>query len=356
MSATNELQSDALDRLISELGISREPIATLLDQSRKDLNTAKRMGDDEQARILQKTQRWLDILDKQNKASEEMAEALFNACCRSLEGPREKILEGLKWTLVGFEHRIEAEQPIDVDSSSRFHVRWDAINGVGFWRTDQCETSPVSVLEIVRDAAETDGGFSRTASDLIATSIIGELRTGQLQLMRLRIRRDESSLEETVFELLPRGAHSAVGLNEGDPATTVAFSGAEDEICLATELEARLGAEAPGLAAMLDEAACETAEVDYHFCLATPAGSDWAAENSRRIEVGRQSHGRAVLRRRINEVAEQYKQSPTVITNCFVAIASYKLHSCQLAGDLEGAFVYGNTLKSLAPIILSEVR
>jgi hypothetical protein len=204
-------------------------------------------------RILEKAQSWIEFLEGQAGALTETASRLADQLVASgvmvsLDASQDSTDDGgmagvvnrLEWTLTALESWIEERQP---SSATRLRIRWIDWDGLVSWVAEkQDRTDPTSLEEIVRDGAEVEGEFSPEAAESIARLIVAGLRSGEVQLTRLRQLPHETTSNESIFELVPRGvAYEAVAQTEG--------------CLLAPEIEAQLGNDLTSqLAALVDDA------------------------------------------------------------------------------------------------------
>ena len=151
------------------------------------------------------------------------------------------VVDRLEWTLTALESWIEERHP---PGATRFRIRWIDGEGLVSWvAQEQDRTEPTSLQAIVRDGAEVEGEFSPEAAGPIARLIVAGLRSGEVQLTRLRQLSHETTSNESMFELVPRGE-----------AYEAAVAETEDGL-LEPEIEAQLGNDVTSqLAALVDDA------------------------------------------------------------------------------------------------------
>lgn len=278
MSTLKLASSDGFNQLFAQLGLFNEQshqtgpkvgISLVLETTDKDIENARQIDDESQVRILEKTRRWLGSLQRQAKRLSSNASELYERCVGSnvfdgSVGYDFKIVEQLEWTLAGFEHSIEdlrptADQP---ESLLKFHIRWAGDDGTCFWSERDLES--VSLLALLRDAAEVDGQFEPILAGSIAQQVARDLRSDALQLMWFRPVDRES--DEAVFEFIRRGTEvepeeQAIDFTE-DPGFEY-----EDGLILSIEIESQLGTlERAAVARFVDDGVCEL--VRQHVSLA----------------------------------------------------------------------------------------
>jgi hypothetical protein len=235
---TESLQEeDIIDGLVLEVaGVEEsqptendEPsVELLLEQTRLDAQAAESMNDEKQARILRKTEQWLGELQRQAFKLTQIATALYERCIDAsgslVENIREEQIEQLEWLLVGLEQWVESEKPRSPATPSvpLFHVRWGGNDGIGFWTRGKTETEHISLRLVLAELADTEA-LSPPMGARVVDQILEDLRTGELETLRLVRRYEHSTPQETVFELQPRGTQHAEGKHP-DLAASVALA------------------------------------------------------------------------------------------------------------------------------------
>jgi len=324
---------DELNRLLVELEGDPQPLDVLLAQAQKDLANAIEAGDESQARILAKTQRWLRVLEEQESDVKAVLTTLWEACRTSITIARDEAIEKLRWVVAGLENHIEAERPLDGGTEAHFHILWLHEDYPGFWKTgDGTSTGHFSLRALIAEVAESDSGFSSIESTQIAISILGLLKSNRLILPNLLP--ESSQPNETIFRLRERGEAS----KQQEIAERIAFAENPSDDTL---IEAHIEKFAPELLGALDEAICEGEAIAHGRVVPF---------HGRRI-VSAPSKD---LRARIVTIAKVRKASPKRIAGCINALAVQKLRNCHLSGDVLGAVKYGDTLRDLAPLMLDD--
>jgi len=368
-----QIKFDNLEQLLHELDqIAESDIdeyetgitAQLADLRRE----AARMSDDKQARILHKTENWLEVLHSQAMVLKRNATKVFKWTLGQLSDhglatefakePGENI-EQIEWVLAGFEHWVEGQLPesVTVSENDRYHVSWDEHDeAVGFWTVGgEKLIGSVALSPIITDIAQSDGNFPSLLAEAVAQAVIGGLLKGELKFVRLKEVFREN--RETVYKLEQRGAAS---MAYGVPETESDVLSPE----LTPEAESRLGKEkAAELATLIDEAICRTAISRYTSsgpCIAQlPGGVKVhvfdAVPASPTEETPAVRYRREKVEKALDIAARRHDLDPNELLACFAGRARSRLGFACRAGDVEGQQELEKVIASLeASIVATE--
>lgn len=365
MEAIREDENDALTQLLDEFGLSeygaidssQDEGASIDAYLRGSMNAAGESSElegDKQARILEKTERWLRFLRGRAEQLTQIAANLYQRLLASgaientfavpiSDQTKSQLIDRLEWTLAGLEYWIEEQKP--TDDSAVFCVTWSGDDGHASWSVDgKSVTSPASLLAIVQDSAEVEGGFSGELSRRVADRVCRDLQSGDLQLMRLRRMEAETHGATSTFELIPNGEAYKLSLAVAD----------ESAAAIPPEIEACLTEESGAvLARVIDSAICGAAEAFYR--------SNEGGAISRSQTRNHQSF--RGLRLEASELADLIDRAAEIcsirradVVRCLFSVANYRLQASRLKGDHPSVVHYGGVLNCLAPMVLEEQR
>ena len=180
-------------------------VSQMFDEANRELLTASEMKDSKRLRIIAKTLRWLQFLEKRSQSLTENAQAFLDRWTRDSRAPGlvskrenlERTVERLEWSLAAMTRWIERRFPLARrgESGARLNIHWQVAGGAGQWEgTDDS----IPLREVVRECLVIDGGFPAERAEPIADQLLEDLRQGSLWLPRLT-RTDDSTSERTVL-------------------------------------------------------------------------------------------------------------------------------------------------------------
>lgn len=374
-SGFHDFEAEKIDSLVQLLGLSSshgsgatQPggIELLIDLARQESDAARHLGDERQARILEKTVQWLKTLEAQSALLTEVTSRLYDRCKQNsaiiktglFAQPRKEIIEKLEWALAGMEQWVEGTMPQDDSEADekRFYVLWrEGQDPLGGWSPKADEND--SLLGVVQDCVEVDGGFSGAAAPLLAQQILADIRAGLLDIPRLR-RCPESTSEVDVFKLMPRGTYADEEVNTSEDAVLTPHLGEGTEPVPAM-LEAEAADILPELEEYLDSAICETAVAEYRYVQVTtevPAISRSQVHRDLGEVLGSSlwenlGEQRDQLRGLVESIGKRRNVAPDRILSLLCQLASFRLQSARYARDVDAMDRYLASLVRVTALI-----
>ena len=341
--SNDHLEEHHLDQLLREFGLSPEATAAGSGDDVpvvRFVRTIESPPDDREQRILDRSERWIRFLNEQSERLTNVASALYQQLTApespalvplrdDVEADSFAIIDRLEWALSALQSWIEGQRPRR--DGGRFRVRWSGDDGLAYWGLQNEEwTVPVSLHEVVRDVAETEGAFAPDVAHHIAALVVKGLRSGGVRLLRVRPVEDESTPDETVFELLARGEAYLASIAMADEADSVMM-----------EVEARLG---EGSAAVRLASLVDTATYGAARAAAAGAPLDRALASSVDLEMAE----------RIDHVADACHLRRDDALKCLLFVATRQLDEAMAANDQAAAHRLARTVRDLAAVVLSE--
>jgi len=331
-------KENALDRVLTELGLSvdkpsgsDEEAGSMYFLSSVDPTTELR-----QTKIVEKSLRWIRFLESQAQKLSSVAARLYATLAASDALPyialieaagesRDGIIDRLEWTLAALEYWIEEQKP--PDDRAQFRIRWDGAESVGFWAiANERLTKPTSLRAILRDAAEVEGEFPSELATRIAVLVANGLQSGEVTLLRVRRVRENSSDEETAFELLPRGEAYLKHIAAAEESTSI----------VPAEVEVELSEEsAVPLAAFLDSASYASVTTDVSLAPGEPSFG------TRLIEG-------------VAQIAETCELRKDDVLRGLLFLANHQLEAAIRADDHDATARLGRAVRGLATVVLEE--